>query len=96
MEVVLPSITPTIVLSVMVGLLHACLYLVVRGTLRLHLVLVAPAAIVGALLGQAFGARHGDQLAMGDYGFVSASLGAWVGIALVAILSKVLPSRADV
>jgi hypothetical protein len=89
----LPGLAPALVLSVVVGVFHASLYLTLRGRLRPHVLLVYPAAIVGAWVGQAVGSRLGDALRLGDYSIVWASLVAWAGIGLVVGASMLLPSR---
>jgi hypothetical protein len=77
-------IGPAIVLSVVLGLLHTSLYVLIRGTLRTHVVVVLPAAIAGAWLGQAIGARLGDPIRLGDFSLLWASALSWAGILLVA------------
>lgn len=80
-------LSPSVVLSVIVGAFHTCLYVLLRGVLGWHLPLVLLAAILGAYGGQALGARIGDVLMIGDYTVLWASLVAWVGIGTVALVS---------
>ena len=56
-----------------------------RGRLRLHVLLVLPAAVAGAWAGQAIGERLGDPLKLGDHCLLWASALAWVGIIVVAV-----------
>ena len=89
----IPPVAPALVLSVIIGALHTCLYVLIRGRLRLHVLLVLPAAIAGAWAGQALGARLGDPLRLGDYCLVWASLFAWIGIIVVSVAATLGPSR---
>jgi hypothetical protein len=89
-------IGPALVLSVVVGLFHTSLYILIRGTLRVHLVLVLPAAIAGAWLGQAIGGRLGDPIRLGDFSLLWASALAWGGILLVAGASGLVGASSSV
>ncbi len=89
----MPPVSPAIVLSVLVGVFDSCLYLVLRGTIRAHMVAVVPAAIVGAFIGQAVGGRVGDPVRIGDYSLVWAVVVSWVGILVVVSLASVMPDR---
>ena len=80
-------------LSILVGLFDSCLYLLIRGVLRPHLLVVVPAAIVGAYIGQAVGGRVGDPVRIGDFSLVWAFVLGWVGIAIVVSLASVVPDR---
>ncbi len=91
----MPEIAPAPVLSVLVGLFHTGIYLLIRGTAGLRLAFVGLGAILGAYAGQALGARLGDPLAIGDFGLVYASLLAWAGILIIVAASAVAASRAD-
>ena len=95
MELAIPAVAPAIVLSAVLGAFHTSLYVVVRGAIRIHLLLVLPAAILGAFAGQALGARVGDPFRLGDFSLTWASLLAWVGIIIVAVASTLGPTRAD-
>ena len=90
-----PDIAPAPVLSVLVGLFHTGLYLLIRGTAGLRLAFVGVAAILGAYAGQALGARLGHPLSTGDFGLVYASLLAWVGILIIVAASVMASTRAD-
>jgi len=89
----MPHIAPAVVLSVLVGLFNSCLYLVLRGVLRAHLLVVIPASIVGAYIGQAVGGRVGDPVQIGDYSLIWASVVAWVAILIVVSLASIVPDR---
>jgi hypothetical protein len=89
----MPEIGPAPVLSVVVGVFHAALYVLIRGSAGGRLPLVLVAAILGAYAGQALGARLGDPLRMGDFGLLSASIVAWLGILMIAVASTLGPAR---
>jgi hypothetical protein len=81
---------PAFVLSLVVGAFHTSVYVFVRGKLGWHLPLVLAGAILGALAGQAIGARIGDALRLGDYGLLWASALAWLGIGIAVVTSTLL------
>lgn len=89
----MPDISPAPVLAILVGLFHTGLYLVIRGSAGFLLPFVALAAVFGAFAGQAIGARIGDPVAIGDFGLISSSVVAWLGIALIVAASLLSPSR---
>ncbi len=91
----MPEIAPAPVLSVLVGLFHTGIYLLIRGTAGLRLAFAGLAAILGAYAGQALGARLGDPLAIGDFGLLYASLLAWVGILIIVAASVMASTWAD-
>ena len=78
---------PAFVLSLFVGAFHTCIYIFVRGNLGWHIPAVLVGGIIGALLGQALGARVGDLLTIGDYSLLWASLFAWIGIGMAIVIS---------
>ncbi len=81
-------IGPSIVLSVVVAAFHVSLYVVIRGRVGARLPLLLVAAFLGAWAGDAIGARlGGDPLRIGDYSLVTASVVAWVGIGIVALVA---------
>lgn len=80
---------PVLVLSVLVGAFHTCIYLVLCGRLGLSTLAVLLAAVLGAVAGQALGARVGDVLTLGDYPLLWASAFAWLGIGVVVGASGV-------
>lgn len=80
---------PALVLSLLVGAFHTCIYLVLSGRLGLGTLAVLLAAVLGAVAGQALGARVGDLLTLGDYPLLWASAFAWLGIGIVVGASRV-------
>ncbi|MEP7360532.1 MAG: hypothetical protein ABI744_03025 [Chloroflexota bacterium] len=91
----MPEISPAPVLSVLVGLFHTGIYLLIRGSGGLRLAFVGLAAMLGAYAGQALGARLGDPLAIGDFGLLYASALAWVGILIIVAASVIASARTD-
>ena len=89
----MPEIGPAPVLAVIVGVFHVALYVLIRGGARGQLLLLLAAAILGAYAGQALGARLGDPLRIGDFGLISSSLMAWLGIVIVIVIGTLGRSR---
>ncbi len=89
----LPDIGTAPVLSVVVGVFHTALYVLLRGQVGARLPLTLLAAILGAYAGQAIGARLGDALRLGDYPLIWASVVAWAGILIIAVASTLGPTR---
>jgi hypothetical protein len=89
----MPEIGPAPVLAVVVGVFHTGLYLMLRGSIGVHLPFVLTAAVLGAFGGQALGSRIGDPLMVGDFGLAWASLLAWLGIAVISAIGVLAPSR---
>jgi len=89
----LPDVGPALVLALVVGAFHTCLYMLLRGSAGVRILLILVAAVLGALAGQALGARLGDPLRLGDFSLIWASAIAWVGIAIVAVATTLGPSR---
>jgi hypothetical protein len=88
------AIGPAIVLAVLVGIFHAALYVLIRGTGGGQIPLIAVAAILGAWAGDALGARLGiDVLRIGDFRLLTASAVAWVGIGVTALAATLGPNR---
>ena len=87
-------IGPAPVLALLVGVIHTALYVLIRGSAGGRLPLLLVAAFLGAWAGDALGARLGiDLLRIGDFRLVAASILAWVGIAIVATIAVLGPSR---
>jgi len=82
-----------LVLSVLVGIFHAALSVVVRGSAGGRLPVIVAAAILGAWAGDALMDRLGiDILTIGDYHLIGASVLAWVGIAIVSVVAVLGPA----
>jgi hypothetical protein len=87
-------IGPAPLLAILVGVFHASLYVVARGTAGGQLPLLVIAACLGAWAGDALGPRLGiDLLRIGDFGLLIASAVAWAGIGFVAIVATLGPER---
>ena len=87
------SLDPALILSILVGIFHASLFVLVRGTAGGRLLVIALAAILGAWAGDALGDRLGFSLLMiGDYHVVAASIVAWVGIGISSAVAILGPS----
>jgi len=85
---------PAPILAILVGVFHASLFVLIRGSAGGQLLLLILAAALGAWAGDAIGGRLGlDLLRIGDFRLVAASLMAWVGIAIVAIVAILGPER---
>lgn len=85
---------PAPILAVLVGIFHTALFVLIRGSAGGQLPLLIVAASVGAWAGDAIGGRLGlDLLRIGDFRLVAASLVAWLGIGLVAIVATLGPQR---
>jgi hypothetical protein len=86
------TIPPALPLALLVGLVHTAIYVLVRGNAGGRLPLTYVAASLGAWAGAALGSRIGlDLLSIGDFPLVPASLVAWAGIAIVAVLATLGP-----
>jgi hypothetical protein len=87
------SIDPSIVLSVLVGVLNAAIAVLIRGSAGGRLPLILLAAILGAWAGDALLDRLGiDLLTIGDYHLLGATVMAWVGIGIVSVVAVLGPS----
>ncbi|HYK95841.1 MAG TPA: hypothetical protein VE011_08270 [Candidatus Dormibacteraeota bacterium] len=87
-------IGPALVLAVIVGLFHVSAYVFIRGRAGARLVLLLPAAVLGAWAGDTVGARMSiDPIRIGDFNLLSATVVAWLAIGLVAILTVLVPPR---
>lgn len=87
-------IGPAPILAILVGIFHVSLYVLARGSGGGQLPLLLVAAVLGALAGDAIGARLGiDFIRIGDFRLVPASLVAWVGIGFVSVVAILGPTR---
>ena len=84
------SLDPSLILAILVGIFHASLFVLIRGSAVGRLPVILVASILGAWAGDALGDRlNVDVLTIGDFHLLAASIVAWVGIAIssaVAIL----------
>jgi hypothetical membrane protein len=88
------SIGPAIVLAVLVGVFNASLYVLIRGNAGGRLPIVVAAAILGAWAGDALGDRLGvSVLTIGDFHVLSASIVAWIGIAISSAVAILGPTE---
>jgi hypothetical membrane protein len=86
------SLDPSIILAVLLGVFHASLYVLIRGSAGGRLPMIVAAAILGAWAGDALGDRLGITFwSIGDFRLVSASAVAWVGIGVSATLAVLGP-----
>jgi hypothetical protein len=89
-------IGPAAILAVIVGLFHVSAYVFIRGRAGARLPLLVVAAILGAWAGDAVGARMAiDPLRIGEFHLITASVVAWLGIGLVAVLAVLAPQRRE-
>jgi hypothetical protein len=87
-------IGPAPILAVLVGVFHTGLFVLIRGSAGGQLPLLLVAASLGAWAGDALGGRIGlDLLVIGDFRLAAASALAWVGIAVVALVAIMGPTR---
>jgi hypothetical membrane protein len=86
------NVDPALILSILVGIFHASLYVLIRGTAGGRLPVIVGAAILGAWAGDALADRIGlNVLSIGDFHLLGASIVAWIGIGVssaVAILGR--------
>ena len=86
------TIGPGLPLALLVGLVNTALYVLVRGNAGGRLPVTYIAAVLGAWAGAAIAGRLGvDWLAIGDFALIPASIMAWVGIGIVAVLATLGP-----
>ena len=89
------TIPPALPLALVLGVIHTAIYVLWRGAAGGRLPLVYGAAALGSWAGAALGTRMGlTMVAIGDFPLIPASVVAWVGIAIVAILATLGP-RSD-
>jgi hypothetical protein len=86
---------PAFVLSLLVGAFHTSVYVFIRGRLGLFVPALLVGAILGALAGQAIGARVGDVLHIGDYSLLWASGLAWLGLGIALVTSTLVGQKPD-
>lgn len=85
---------PAPILAILVGVFHTALYVLIRGSAGGRLPVLFVAAVLGAWAGDTIGGRLGvDILRIGDFHVLPASLMAWVGIAMTALIAQLGPQR---
>lgn len=90
------SVEPAHILGILVGVFHASLYVLIRGTAGGRLPIIVVAAILGAWAGDALGDRLGiGFLSIGDFGLFAASALAWIGIGISSAVATLGPSKGD-
>jgi hypothetical protein len=88
---------PAPILALLVGVFHTSLYVLIRGTAGGRLPLLFVAAVLGAWAGDAIGGRVGvDLLRIGDFHVLPASIFAWIGIGMMALIAQLGPERRSV
>jgi hypothetical membrane protein len=88
------SLDPALILAILVGVFHASLYVLIRGTAGGRLPILVVAAILGAWAGDALADRLGITfLSIGDFRLFAASALAWVGIAISSAVAILGPTR---
>ena len=88
------SLEPALILAILVGIFHASLYVMIRGSAGGRLPIIVIAAILGAWAGDALGDRLGiTLLSIGDFRLLAASALAWVGIGISSAVAILGPTR---
>jgi hypothetical protein len=91
-----PQIGPPLVLSLLVGIFVASLYVLVRGRTLSRVPFVVVASMLGAWAGDAAGGLAGVTiLAIGDFHLPAAAVGAAIGIAIVELLSVLVAPKPE-
>jgi uncharacterized membrane protein YeaQ/YmgE (transglycosylase-associated protein family) len=86
-----------IILAVLIGIFWSGAYVLIRGSAGGRLPLVLLASVLGAWAGDALGGRlEVDPVRLGDVHLIAASIGAVVGIAVIALLTLLGPGRGSV
>ena len=87
------SLEPALILAGLVGVFHAALFVLIRGTAGGRLPIIVGAAILGAWAGDALADRLGfDILMIGDFHLLAASVMAWIGIGVSSAVAILGPS----
>jgi len=87
------SVEPSVILAILVGIFHASVYVLIRGSAGGRLPIIVVAAILGAWAGDGLGDRLGVTLfSIGDFRLVAASVLAWVGIGISSAMAILGPS----
>ena len=87
------SLEPALILALLVGVFHAALFVLIRGSAGGRLPIIVGAAILGAWAGDALADRLGfDVLMIGDFHLLAASVMAWIGIGVSSAVAILGPS----
>jgi len=87
------AIGPALILGALVGMFHAALSILIRGTTSGRLPLLIVASVLGAWAGDALAGRLGfDLLVIGEFHLIGASVAAWIGIGFVSVVAVLGPS----
>jgi hypothetical protein len=82
------TLGPAPILALLVGILHVSAYVLIRGRAGQRLPVLVLAAFLGAWAGDALAGRLGiDPFRIGDFHVIGASIVAWVGIVIVALIA---------
>jgi hypothetical protein len=88
------NVDPALILSILVGVFHASLYVLIRGTAGGRLPIIVVAAVLGAWAGDALADRLGfNVLSIGDFHLLGASIVAWIGIGISSAVAILGPSE---
>ena len=88
------SLEPAVILAILVGVFHASLSVLIRGSAGGRLPIIVAAAILGAWAGDALGDRLGiTLLSIGDFRLLVASILAWAGIGISSAVAILGPSK---
>ncbi len=88
------AIGPALILGALVGIFHAALYVLIRGSAGGRLPILVVASVLGAWAGDALADRLGfDVLLIGEFHLIGASVAAWVGIGIVSVVAVLGPSE---
>jgi hypothetical membrane protein len=88
------SVDPALILAILVGIFHASVSVLIRGSAGGRLPIIVIAAILGAWAGDALGDRLGFTLvSIGDFRLLAASVVAWIGIGISSAVAILGPSR---
>jgi hypothetical protein len=87
------SLNPALILAILVGVFHASLFVLIRGTAGGRLAIIMLAAVLGAWAGDALADRLAfNVLMIGDFHLLAASIVAWVGIGISSAVAVLGPS----
>ncbi len=88
------SLGPALILAILVGVFHASLFVLIRGSAGGRLPIIVLASILGAWAGDAIADRLGfDVLMLGDFHLLAASIVAWIGIGVSSAVAILGPSE---